>query len=112
MTAVLTRCKVPFESLSGSAIAQRYPQFSSHDLGTGILETESGVLMARRAVSEVVESALSLGVEYRQAQVTPPLVGDDSETASTRCYFDQRWRANFGGAICFCLWRVAWKNIP
>ena len=27
MTAVLTRCKVPFESLSGSAIAQRYPQF-------------------------------------------------------------------------------------
>ncbi len=27
MTAVLTRCKVPFESLSSSAIAQRYPQF-------------------------------------------------------------------------------------
>ena len=72
MTAVLTRCKVPFESLSSSAIAQRYPQFSSHDLSSGILETESGVLMARRAVSEVVESALSLGVEYRHAQVTPP----------------------------------------
>ena len=67
MTAVLTRCKVPFESLSSSAIAQRYPQFSSHDLSSGILETESGVLMARRAVSEVVESALSLGVEYRHA---------------------------------------------
>jgi monomeric sarcosine oxidase len=72
MTAVLTRCKVPFESLSSSAIAQRYPQFSSHYLSSGILETESGVLMARRAVSEVVESALSLGVEYRHAQVTPP----------------------------------------
>jgi sarcosine oxidase len=71
MVAVLTRCKVPFESLSESGIAQRYPQFSSHDLGAGILETESGVLMARRAVSEVVESALSLGVEYRQTQVTP-----------------------------------------
>jgi glycine/D-amino acid oxidase-like deaminating enzyme len=72
MTAVLTRCKVPFESLSRSAIAQRYPQFNSPDLGAGILETESGVLMARRAVAAVVESALSLGVEYRQAQVTPP----------------------------------------
>jgi sarcosine oxidase len=72
MTAVLTRCKVPFESLSESAIVERYPQFSSHALGVGILETESGVLMARRAVSEVVESALSLGVEYRQTQVTPP----------------------------------------
>jgi len=71
MVVVLTRYKVPFESLSESAIAQRYPQFSSHDLGAGILETESGVLMARRAVSEVVESALSLGVEYRQTQVTP-----------------------------------------
>src|ERR1700730_4045624 len=28
MTAVLTRCKVPFESLSNGAIAQRYPQFN------------------------------------------------------------------------------------
>lgn len=76
MTAVLARCKVPFESLSSSAIAQRYPQFTSHDLGSGILETESGVLMARRAVSEVVQSALSLGAEYRQAQITPPFEGD------------------------------------
>src|ERR1700688_1554665 len=78
MTAVLTRCKVAFESLSESAIVQRYPQFSSHDLGVGILETESGVLMARRAVSGVVESALSLGVEYRQTQVTPPNTTDSN----------------------------------
>jgi glycine/D-amino acid oxidase-like deaminating enzyme len=76
MTAVLTRCKVPFESLSSSAIAQRYPQFSSQDLGVGILETESGVLMGRRAVSALVEGAVSLGVEYRQAQVAPPRAGD------------------------------------
>jgi sarcosine oxidase len=76
MTAVLTRCKVPFESLNGSAIAQRYPQFSSHDLSVGILETESGVLMGRRAVAAVVQHASSLGVEYRQAQVTPPCPKD------------------------------------
>jgi monomeric sarcosine oxidase len=72
MTAVLARCKVPFETLTGPAIAQRYPQFSSHDLGVGILETESGVLMARRAVAAVVERALNVGVDYRQVQVTPP----------------------------------------
>src|SRR6202162_5238582 len=75
MTAGLTRCKGPLESLGSSAIAQRYPQFSSQDLSSGILESESGVLMARRAVSEVVECALSLGVEYRPAQVTPPFEG-------------------------------------
>jgi len=76
MTAVLTRCNVPFESLSSSAIGRRYPQFSSRDLGAGILETESGVLMARRAVAAVVESALSLGVEYRRTQITPPYAAD------------------------------------
>jgi monomeric sarcosine oxidase len=80
MTAVLTRCKVPFESLSSSAIAERYPQFSSHDLDVGILETESGVLMARRAVSQVVESALSLGAEYGQTQVTPLSATDSNHS--------------------------------
>jgi sarcosine oxidase len=81
MTAVLTRCKVPFESLSSSAIAQRYPQFSSHDLDHGILETESGVLMGRSAVTAVVERAVSLGVEYRRALVTPP---NATDTQSSR----------------------------
>ena len=76
MSAVLSRCEVPFEALSSSEIAQRYPQFNSHGLGVGILETESGVLMGRRAVNAIVESALSLGVEYRQEQVTPPGAGD------------------------------------
>jgi sarcosine oxidase len=76
MTAVLKRCRVPFESLSSSAIARRYPQFNSHDLGAGVLETETGVLMGRRAVAAVVECALSLGVEYRQAQVTAPNAAD------------------------------------
>jgi sarcosine oxidase len=76
MTAVLSNCKVPFESLTSTAIVQRYPQFSLHDLGVGILETESGVLMGRRAVAAVVERALSLGVEYRQVQVAPPFAAD------------------------------------
>jgi sarcosine oxidase len=73
---VLTRCNVPFEALTSSAIAQRYPQFSSRDLNSGILEMESGVLMGRRAVIAVLERALSLGVEYHQAQVRPSNAAD------------------------------------
>lgn len=70
--AALSRCKVPFESLNSSAIAKRYPQFALHEIDTGILETGSGVLMARRAVMTVVEQAAMHGVEYRQAQVASP----------------------------------------
>jgi monomeric sarcosine oxidase len=80
MSAVLSRCEVPFEALSSSAIAQRYPQFRSHDLGAGILETESGVLMGRRAVVAVLERALSLGVEYRQVQVAPNAANTQNST--------------------------------
>jgi sarcosine oxidase len=70
--SVLSRCKVPFESLNRSVIAERYPQFALHGIETGILETGSGVLMARRAVTAVVEQAASQGVEYRQAHVASP----------------------------------------
>lgn len=69
---VLTRCKVPFESLTRSVIAERYPQFALRGIDTGILETGSGVLMARRSVMAVVEQAASQGVEYHQAQVATP----------------------------------------
>jgi sarcosine oxidase len=69
---VLTRCKVPFGSLNRGAIAARYPQFALHGIDTGILETGSGVLMARRSVMAVVEQATSHGVEYRQAHVASP----------------------------------------
>jgi sarcosine oxidase len=72
---VLTRCKVPFESLNRCAIAERYPQFALHGIDSGILETGCGVLMARRAVTAVVEQAASQGVEYRQAHVAPPTFG-------------------------------------
>lgn len=68
----LARCKVPFESLNRSAITDRYPQFALHGIDTGILETGSGVLMARCAVTAVVEQAASHGVEYRQAHVASP----------------------------------------
>ena len=50
--------------------------------------------MARRAVSEVVECALSLGVEYRQAQVTPPFAGRHTRR-HTRLLFRRAMASEF-----------------
>jgi sarcosine oxidase len=102
MTAVLTRCKVPFESLSSRAIAKRYPQFSSHGLGSGILETGSGALMGRRAVAAVVECALSLGAEYRQAQVTPPFAADTRSSRVDAISTSDEQRISAGQFVFAC----------
>jgi sarcosine oxidase len=75
MAGVLTRCKVPFESLDAAALAHRYPQFSPQNLTGAVLETTSGVLMGRCAVAAVLECAVSHGVEYRAAQVAPLSTG-------------------------------------
>jgi len=69
---VLRRCNVPFEEFDRGALEKKYPQVSFEDIKTGILETDSGVLMARRAVAAVVEGAVKLGVEYRSAQILKP----------------------------------------
>jgi sarcosine oxidase len=83
MTAVLTRCKVPFETLDAGALAQRYPQFNPQNLRGAVLETTSGVLMGRRAVAAVLERAVSHGAEYRHVQIAPPLVDKGASTLST-----------------------------
>lgn len=69
---VLRRCNVPFEEFDREDLEKKYPQVSFEDVQTGILETNSGVLMARRAVAAVVEGAVKLGVEYRSAQILKP----------------------------------------
>jgi sarcosine oxidase len=71
--SVLERCRVPFTVFNRSALAKRFPQFALHNIDAGILETGSGVLMARRAVATVVEEAIKLGVEYRPAQIVEPV---------------------------------------
>ena len=56
---------VPREILDGGEMARRYPQMRFHDPGLyGIFEPESGALMARRAVAEVVADAVRMGVRY------------------------------------------------
>src|SRR5579863_7528587 len=70
--ATLERCGVPMEKLDRSTLEKRYPQIGFEDIAAGVLETESGVLLARRAVATVVEEAVKLGVDYRVAKIETP----------------------------------------
>ena len=66
----LQRCRVAFEWLDPSALAQRYPQMTIEEPGVcGIFEPESGALMARRAVAAVVDDAIESGVVYETRAV-------------------------------------------
>ena len=59
------------ERLDRDGLVQRFPQIDPGRATWGILEPDSGVLMARRAVQAVVARAREIGVDYVQAQVTP-----------------------------------------
>src|SRR5689334_1621482 len=73
-----------FEKLDRDALGHRFPQLNPDQAVYGILEPDSGVLMARRAVQAVVAQALATGVDYEQTRVTP-------ET-----------RINAGRLVCAC----------
>jgi sarcosine oxidase len=71
-TETLRRCGVPFLELSRAELDKRYPQIGLDGITMGLLEPQSGVLMARRAVAAVVEDAVRGGVDYRTAQIAEP----------------------------------------
>jgi monomeric sarcosine oxidase len=70
--AALEQSGARFEKLKGAELRRRYPQIVFDEDAWGILEPESGVLMARRAVHAVVEQARRIGVEYQQQGILPP----------------------------------------
>jgi glycine/D-amino acid oxidase-like deaminating enzyme len=70
--AVYERMKIQFEKLSRRDLDERYPQMTFAESELGILEPESGALMARRAVEMVVRDAVHSGAEYIHASVRPP----------------------------------------
>jgi monomeric sarcosine oxidase len=72
MAATLKRCGVAFEEYDRAALERKYPQIGLENIKKGILEPQSGVLLARRAVAAVAEDAVRLGVEYRCAKVVDP----------------------------------------
>jgi len=69
--------KVKFERLDRGELRKRYPQLEFGPVAWGMLENESGVLLARQAVQALVSAAQSLGVTYVQAAIRPPENGND-----------------------------------
>ena len=69
---VLKRNGAAFEELDRDGIVARYPQINGDGIASGILEPESGVLMARRAVAAVLAEADRIGVEFKLAAIAEP----------------------------------------
>jgi monomeric sarcosine oxidase len=62
----LQRVGVRHEKLARPELEKRFPQIDFTDIAWGILEPDSGALMARRAVQTLLQEAVRQGVEYRQ----------------------------------------------
>jgi sarcosine oxidase len=74
--ATLERVGVPHERLSRGQIEARWPQIDCGPAFTwAIVEPESGVLMARRAVGVVAGEAVREGARYATAAIDPPRNG-------------------------------------
>ena len=61
-----------YERLDHDELVRRFPQLEPGPIAWAILEPESGVLMARRAVQAVAMEARANGVEYIEEAITPP----------------------------------------
>ena len=70
--ATLEQCGVRHEKLDRAELSKRYPQLELGSVSWGILEPDSGVLMARQAVQAVVAEALKAGVVYLDEAVVSP----------------------------------------
>jgi len=82
--ATLKRCGVAFEDLDLAALRERFPQIGLGGIRSAILETHSGVLIARRAVAATVAEAVRLGVTYVHALVEQPKAKGSLRTVRTK----------------------------
>ena len=72
LLSVLSQCGIVYDKLSASELELRYPQLVFADANWGVLERDSGVLMARQSVQALVDHAVSSGVEFIRAHTLPP----------------------------------------
>ncbi len=70
--AAMQRLGIATEKLSVADLRERFPQIEFEEDAWGVLEPQSGVLLARRAVHAVVERAEKLGADFRIGAVNPP----------------------------------------
>ena len=62
LCSVLTQAGVAREELKADEIARRWPQLRFHDVSWGVLEPQSGLLLARDAVQMLVKELAANGV--------------------------------------------------
>ena len=72
MLKLLTRSGIVCERLDAAEIGRRYPQLKMPDVSLGILEPESGVALARRALQALVRDLERSGVAVMAGYVEPP----------------------------------------
>lgn len=70
--ATLQRINANIERLDGDELRRRFPQIAPGPATWGILEPDSGVLLARRAVQAVAAQAQANGVEFLAEAIAPP----------------------------------------
>lgn len=70
----LRELNVRHDVLDAETVNLKYPQLRVGPSDIGILEVDSGTVLARRAIHAVVARALERGIEYRTRVVTPPKV--------------------------------------
>jgi sarcosine oxidase len=83
LVQVLGRVAVPIETLAPDDIKERWPQLNFEDITWGILEPQSGLLMARSSVQALVAELLNSGVEYLEAAVLRPETAGKVATVKT-----------------------------
>jgi len=83
----LARVGVPMEIVPAPELARRYPQMQGGPGVFGILEPESGALMARRAVAAVVADAVRHGVTYSTEAVSAPFRRGSQELGAETLVF-------------------------
>jgi sarcosine oxidase len=78
----MARVGVRFEDLDDAAIRRCYPQFQFAGEVAGMLEPDSGVILAQTAVHAVAEAARRIGVEFLRETVHAPVENGEISTAS------------------------------
>lgn len=73
--AMLDRMDLSAEELTRAGLERRYPQINFAEISWGLLEPDSGALMAKKLVRAVVEKAITEGVAYGNEEVTPLVAG-------------------------------------
>jgi glycine/D-amino acid oxidase-like deaminating enzyme len=68
----LRQCQIRCERLERDELCRRYPQLELGPVAWGILEPDSGVLMARQAVQAIVAQTRADGVTYLEGTILPP----------------------------------------